>query len=38
VGLGGLFALEGGDAFFGVTMMIYESRYCFQACAPPQWF
>jgi C4-dicarboxylate transporter DctM subunit len=35
VGLGGLFALEGGGAFYGVTMIIYESLHSFTLTAIP---
>ena len=35
VGLSGLFALEGGGAFYGVTMIIYESLHSFTLTAIP---
>ena len=35
VGLSGLFALEGSGAFFGVTMIIYESLHSFTLTAIP---
>ncbi len=35
VGLGGLFALEGGGAFYGVTMIIYQSLHSFTLTAIP---
>jgi C4-dicarboxylate transporter DctM subunit len=35
VGFGGLFALEGGGAFYGVTMIIYESLHSFTLTAIP---
>ncbi len=35
VGLSGLFALEGGGAFYGVTMIIYQSLHSFTLTAIP---
>lgn len=35
VGLSGLFALEGGGAYYGVTMIIYESLHSFTLTAIP---